>query len=132
MRKYEIIELITKLFLRTPIKVRRFYYEARIKITRKGAREHLEQFNLACESVRLIRHCFPDLLPSLNQIPDLRHQSCITYLGVILPMTCILSSLFNITSMRRTSEEFNSENLIKNIWILCGKNLSWRNCLIGK
>jgi len=28
---------------------RRFYYEARIKITRKEAREHLEQFHLACE-----------------------------------------------------------------------------------
>ena len=36
-------------------------------------------------------------------------------------MTRILSSLFYINSMRKTSEEFNSENLIKNIWILCGE-----------
>ncbi len=33
---------------------RRFYYEARIKITRKEAREHLEQFHLACELVHRI------------------------------------------------------------------------------
>ncbi len=36
-------------------------------------------------------------------------------------MTRILSSLFYINSMRKTSEEFNSENLIKNIWMLCGE-----------
>ena len=49
MGKYEIIELTTKLFFRIPIKERRFYNEARIKIRRKEAREHLEQFYLACE-----------------------------------------------------------------------------------
>ena len=56
MGKCGIIGLTTKLFFRTPIKERRFYYEARIKITRKEAREHLEQFHLACELVKLIRH----------------------------------------------------------------------------
>ena len=91
------------------------YYEARIKTTRKEAREHLGQFHLACELAKLIRHCFPDLLPLLKQVPDSRHQSYITYPGVILLMTRILSSLFYINSMRKTSEEFNSENLIKNI-----------------
>jgi len=34
-------------------------------------------------------------------------------------MTRILSSLFYISSMRKTSEEFNSEILIKNVWTLC-------------
>ena len=69
----------------------------------------------------MIRHCFPTLLPLLKQIPDPRHQSYITYPDVILLMTRILSSLFYINSMRKTSEEFNSENLIKNIWMLCGE-----------
>ena len=91
MGRCEIIELTTKLFFRTPIKERRFYYEARIKITRKEAREHLEQFKLACELARLVRHCFPDLVPLLRQIPDPRNQSYITYPGVILLMTRILS-----------------------------------------
>ncbi|GFI61789.1 hypothetical protein IMSAG049_00958 [Clostridiales bacterium] len=119
MGRCEIIELTTKLFFRTPIKERRFYYEARIKITRKEAREHLEQFKLACELARLVRHCFPDLVPLLRQIPDPRNQSYITYPGVILLMTRILSSLFYISSMRKTSEEFNSQTMIRNIWMLC-------------
>ena len=119
MGKCEIIELTTKLFFRTPIKERRFYNEARIKIRRKEAREHLEQFHLACELAKLIRHCFPELLPLLKQVPDPRHQSYITYPGVILLMTRILSSLFYISSMRKASEEFNSEIMIKNIWLLC-------------
>lgn len=90
-----------------------------MKIRRKEAREHLEQFNLACELVKLMRHFFPDLLSLLKQIPDPRHQSYITYPAVLLLMTRILSSLFYISSMRKTSEEFNSEIIIKNIWTLC-------------
>lgn len=89
-----------------------------MKIRRKEAREHLEQFNLACELVKLMRHFFPDLLSLLKQIPDPRHQSYITYPAVLLLMTRILSSLFYISSMRKTSEEFNSEIIIKNIWTL--------------
>ncbi len=52
------------------IKERMFYYEARIKITRKEEREHMEQFKLACELVKLVRHFFPDFFPLLKQIPD--------------------------------------------------------------
>ena len=60
-----------------------------------------------------------EYLPLLKQVPDPRHQSYITYPGVILLMTRILSSLFYISSMRKASEEFNSEIMIKNIWLLC-------------
>ena len=121
MGKCGIIEVTNKLFFRTPIKERRFYNEARIKIRRKEAREHLEQFHLACELAKLIRHCFPELLPLLKQVPDPRHQSYITYPGVILLMTRILSSIFYISSMRKTSEEFNSDIVIENIWELCAE-----------
>ena len=121
-----------------PIKERRFYHEARIKISRREAREHLEQFHLACELAKLIRHHFPDLLPLLKQLPDPRNQSYITYPGVILLMTCILSSLFYISSMRKTSEEFNSEIMIKNVWTLCKEEAVvdelpyWETCKKGK
>ena len=94
MGRCEMTELDKNLFFRITIKERRFYYEARIKIRRKEAWEHLAQFNLACELTKLIRHFFPDLLPLLKQLPDPRHQSYITYPGVILLMTRILSSLF--------------------------------------
>lgn len=121
MGRCEIIELDKNLFFRTTIKERRFYHEARIKIRRKEAREHLAQFNLVCELTKLIRHFFPVLLPLLKQLPDPRNQSYITYPGVILLMTRILSALFCISSMRKTSEEFNSEVIIRNIWTLCGE-----------
>lgn len=96
----------------------------RTKVTRKEARERLEQLNLACELARLIRHFFPDLIPLLRGLPDRRHQNYITYPGVVLFMTCILSSIFYISSMRKTSEEFNSEEMIENIGYLCGEELS--------
>ena len=57
----------------------------------------------------------------MKQLPDPRHQSYITYPAVILLMTRILSSVFYISSMRKTSEEFNSDTVIENIWELCGE-----------
>ena len=60
----------------------------------------------------------------LKDLPDPRHQSYITYPGVILLMTRILSSIFYISSMRKTSEEFNSAPLIENVWTLCGEEPS--------
>ncbi len=74
-----------------------------------------------CELAKLIRHFFPDLIPLLKQLPDPRHQSYITYPAVILLMTRILSSIFYISSMRKTSEELNSDTMIENIWELCGE-----------
>lgn len=60
----------------------------------------------------------------LKQLPDPRHQSYITYPSVILLMTRILSSIFYISSMRKTSEELNSDTMIENIWVLCGEKPS--------
>ena len=101
------------------IKERRFYHEGRIKTTRKEAREHLRQLNLACELARLLRHFFPGLLPMLKELPDHRNQSYVTYPAAVLLMTRILSSIFYISSMRKTREEFNSDTVIENIWFLC-------------
>ena len=94
--------------------------KAKIKVTRKEARNRLEQLNLACELSKLINHFFPDLLPLLRKLPDPRHQSYITYSSPLLLMTRILSSIFYINSMRKTSEEFNSDTIIENICVLCG------------
>ena len=92
------------------IKERRLYHEGRIKTTRKEARERLGQLKLACEFAKRIRHFFPDLLPLLKGLPDHRNQSYITYPAAVLLMTRILSSIFYISSMRKTSEEFNSDD----------------------
>ena len=57
----------------------------------------------------------------LKHVRDPRHQSYITYPGHVLLMTRILSSIFYISSMRKTSAEFNSETVIKNTAFLCGE-----------
>ena len=57
----------------------------------------------------------------LKQIPDPRNRSYITYPSVVLLMTRILSSVFYISSMRKTSEELNNSASIMNIWDLCGE-----------
>jgi len=66
-----------------------------------------------------MRHFFPQLLSLLKKVEDPRHPSYSTYSGHVLLMTRILSSLFYISSMRKTREEFNSDTVIKNIAFLC-------------
>lgn len=95
--------------------------KTKLKVTRKETRRHLEQFHLAVELVKVIKHFFPDLASLLKQTKDPRNQSYITYPNVILLMTRILSSIFYISSMRKTSQKFNSETVIQNIWELCGE-----------
>ncbi len=90
-----------------------------MKISRKEARQELSQFHLACELAKLIRHFFPELLSLLKKVENKRHQSYITYSGHVLLMKRSLSSLFYISSMRKTSEEFNSDVVIEKIAFLC-------------
>ena len=91
------------------------------KTTRKDTREHLAQFHLACELVKVIRHYFPGLPTMLKRLEDPRDQRYITYESHVLLMTRILSSIFYISSMRKTSQEFNSDTVIENIGYLCGE-----------
>lgn len=95
--------------------------KTKLKMTRKDSRRHFEQFHLAVELVKVIKHFFPDLVRLLKQTKDPRSQSYITYPNVVLTMTRILSSIFYISSMRKTSQKFNSETVIQNIWELCGE-----------
>lgn len=90
-------------------------------MTRKEARERLAELTLCCELARVIKRFFPQLLMLLEKVRDPRHQSYVTYGSKILLMTRILSSIFYIGSMRKTSAEFNSERMIENIGVLCGE-----------
>ena len=50
----------------------------------------------------------------LDAIADPRHQSYVTYPSRVLWMSRILSAIFYISGMRKTSEEFNSAIAIEN------------------
>ena len=77
--------------------------KTKLKVTRKETRRHMEQFHLAVELVKVINHFFPDLIHLLKQTQDPRNQGYITYPNVILLMTRILSFIFYIISMKKTS-----------------------------
>lgn len=93
------------------------------KTTRKEGREELEKRQIGWELVRLIRHFFPDLMRELKGVTDVRHPSYIRYENHVILMTRILASIFYISSMRKTSEEFNDEKMIANIGYICGSEL---------
>ena len=57
----------------------------------------------------------------LRDIADPRHQGYVKYKSHVLLATRILSAIFYISSMRKTSEEFNSPIVIENIGCLCGE-----------
>ena len=59
----------------------------------------------------------------LRDIADPRHQGYVKYKSNVLMETRLLSAIFYISSMRKTSEEFNSPIVIENIGCLCGEEL---------
>ena len=93
------------------------------RITRKEARERVEQVHLSGALAKVIRRFFPGLIKRLKEVSDPRHQSYITYENYVLLMTRILSAVFYISSMRKSSEELNSTVGIANIGEIVGKKL---------
>lgn len=121
MRDNRVIQ--QTIFSQAPKRKEVFIKKTKEKVTRAEAREHLTRFHLSCELLKVIRHFFPDLLPLLKQVRDPRDQRYITYQGQVLLITRILSSIFYISSMRKTSEEFNCVAMIENIGYLGDQEL---------
>ena len=88
------------------------------RITRKEARERVEQVHLSAALAKVIRRFFPGLIERLKEVNDPR-----TYENYVLLMTRILSAIFYISSMRKSSEELNSTVGIANIGKIVGKKL---------
>ena len=93
------------------------------KTTHKETCKHIKELKLAVTLSKVINHFFPGLLPALARVNDPRNASYITYSGKVILMTRILSSVFYISSMRKSSEEFNSDKVIQNIGYLCNEEL---------
>ena len=88
------------------------------KIARKDTREHLAQFHLTCELLKVIHHYSRTTVyikeTGWSSRPEIYHlrEPCLT--DDTYP-------LFYFISMRKTSQEFNSDTIIKNIGYLYGK-----------
>lgn len=85
------------------------------KMTRAQKRNELKDLNACSELYQIIKHFFPDLIPLLSQVKDPRCQNYITYESKIILLFKILAGAFHIGSMRKMTEEFNSEKCIKNM-----------------
>ena len=70
---------------------------------------------MCCELYKIIRHFFPDLIPMLKSAKDPRNQSYITYESQVILFIRILAVIFHIASMRKLTEDFNSETCIQNV-----------------
>ena len=113
----------TNYFFANPTRKEIFTKKTRKKTTRKETRKRLKELKLAVTLSKVINHFFPGLLPALARVNDPRNASYITYSGKVILMTRILSSVFYISSMRKSSEEFNSDKVIQNIGYLCNEEL---------
>ena len=91
-----------------------------LKKTRAEKRKKLDDFKACSELIKIIRHFFPDLLPMLKRVKDPRNQSYITYERQVILMVRILAAIFHIGSMRKTTEEFNKDECIRNVSVLLG------------
>ena len=63
--------------------------EKKKRTTRKEKREILEEFSMACELYKIIKHFFPDLITLLSQVKDHRNQSYITYKPVLILLVIV-------------------------------------------
>jgi hypothetical protein len=84
-------------------------------VSRKEKRELLQQVSLIFELHKIIKHYFPSLIPLLSQTRDMRDERRITYTNKIILFTRILGTVFRIGSMRKLTEEFNTECSISNV-----------------
>ena len=84
-------------------------------LNRAERRRLLHGNSLARELISVIDAYFPDLLYQLTHVKDPRDKRYTTYDISVLLLVRILSAIFSIDSMQMTTEEFNNDNIIKNI-----------------
>jgi len=87
------------------------------------SRKLFESFHLACEMIKIINHFFPNLINLLKQVKDPRNKSYTIYGVEIILTVRIFAAIFQISSMRGITNEFNTEAAIENIKIVTGNTL---------
>ena len=80
----------------------------------------MANLNLCAELYKIIRHFFPGLISLLKRTKDPRNASYTTYPNHVHLLTRILGAVFQITSMRKMTEEFNKNGCIENVRQILG------------
>ena len=86
-------------------------------------RQLLQDKNLLNELRKIIQKYFPSLTNLFSNLTDKRHKSYIKYNIRSIIMTRLFALLCGITTMTEINNEFNKEEAIKNLSIICEANL---------
>lgn len=87
----------------------------KIIMNRKERRKLEKETNILIKAVNIIKQYFPSLIKNSEKLTDTRNQSYIEYRMSTITVTRLLGLLCGIKSMREMTEEFNTEETIKNI-----------------
>lgn len=83
----------------------------------------LQDKNLLNELRKIIKKYFPSLTSLFSKLTDKRHKSYIKYNIKSIIITRLFALLCGITTMTEINTEFNKDNAIKNLSIICDQNL---------
>lgn len=86
-----------------------------IFMNRREKRELKEEIKIFSDVANIIKQYFPCLISKLDKLTDTRHQSYVEYTMSTITITRLLGLLCGITSMRQTTQDFNTEKTIQNI-----------------
>ncbi len=92
-------------------------------LSRADIRELMKDKNFLSEIRKIIKKYFPELTSLFSSLTDKRHKSYINYKMRTIVITRLLSLLCGITTMTGINSNFNTENAIKNLSILCNQEL---------
>lgn len=95
-----------------------------MNMTRKIKREAEMKYNAFKDTLKMMKHYFPDFMELLSKIDDPRHQSYITYPQEELIMISMFSRFAQLKSRNHMNECFNNESVIHCTQLLFDEKLT--------
>ena len=92
-------------------------------MNRKERRKLRKDKDLIKELYSIIVKYLPKLLDMFENLTDVRNKSYVTYKMKTICVTRLFGLLCGLTTMTDISNDFNSDNCIKNLSKICGQNL---------
>ena len=92
-------------------------------MNRKERRKLRKDKDLIKELYSIIVKYLPKLLDMFENLTDVRNKSYVTYKMKTICVTRLFALLCGLTTMTDISNDFNSDNCIKNLSKICGQNL---------
>ena len=92
-------------------------------LNKKQRRALLKDKDLLAELRKIIKKYLPQLTNLFSTLTDKRHKSYITYNMKTIIMTRLFALLCGLTTMSDINKEFNTDEAIKNLSIICNQNL---------